>query len=99
TAKEGGHLLPRRPPVKTLARTIVEKHVDALEFRLANASEGGLFGMEPTDQTVRVLIGAPLPRVVGVGEIHVHDGVLRNFFMPGKLLAVVEREAQPRLLG
>ena len=98
-AKEGSHFLPRRPPAQTLAGTVVDKNVDTLEFRPPNFSEGRLLGIEPADQAVRVLIGAPLPRVVGVGEKHVHAGVPRNFFMLGKLLAVVESEAQPRLLG
>ena len=39
-ATEVGQPLPRRRPAKTLAGTVVEKRVDALELSPANSSEG-----------------------------------------------------------
>ena len=39
-AKEGGHLLPRRHPPQTLSGSIVQKHLDSLEFLLTDISEG-----------------------------------------------------------
>ena len=60
-AKEVGQQLPRRRPAKTLAGTVVEKRVDALELSPANSSEGLRLGIEPADQPVRVLMRAPLP--------------------------------------
>ena len=39
-AKEGGQLLPGRRPGKALAGAVVEKCVDAPDFRPANSSEG-----------------------------------------------------------
>ena len=92
-AKEGGQFLPRRRPAKTLAGTVVEKRGDALNSRPADPREGRLLGMEPADQAVRVLVRAPLPRVVGMGEEHVQDGVLGDLFVLGELLAIVERDA------
>ena len=43
-AKEGGQLLPRRHPPQALSGSIVEKHLDPLEFLLADLSEGRLLG-------------------------------------------------------
>ena len=49
TTKEGGHLLPWRPPAKTLPGTVIEKRVDTLELPPTDSREGRLFGMEPAD--------------------------------------------------
>ena len=64
---------------------------------LVDPSKGGLLGIEPTDQAVRVLVRTPLPRVLEPIKKHVHVSVHRNFFVSGKLLAVVEREAPSSL--
>ena len=51
-AKESGQLLPRRHPPQALSGSIVEKHLDPLEFLLANLSEGRLLGVKSADQAV-----------------------------------------------
>ena len=51
-AKEGGQLLPRRHPPQALSGSIVEKHLDPLEFLLADLSEGRLLGVKSADQAV-----------------------------------------------
>ena len=51
--------------------------------------------MQPADQTIGILVRAAFPRVVGLGEEYVHVGCQRDLLMPGKLLAVVERETHP----
>jgi hypothetical protein len=51
-SQEGGQLLPRRHPPQALSGSIVEKHLDSLEFLLADLSEGRLLGVKSADQAV-----------------------------------------------
>ena len=95
TTQEGGHLLPGRHPAQTLARTVVQKRVDPLEFRLADSREGRLLGVEPADQTIGVLVRAPFPGMVGLGKIDVQPGRPRHLLVPGKLLSVIQGQAYP----
>jgi hypothetical protein len=73
--KAGGHLLPRRHPPQALAGPVVEKRVDPVKLGLANVGKGRLLGVQPADQAVGVLVRAPLPGVVGLGEIDVQPQV------------------------
>jgi len=99
TTEEGSHLLPRRHPPQALPGPVVQVRVDPLEFRSADARKGRLLGMESADQAVGVFIRASLPGMIGLGEKHIHVGRSRQRLVPGKLLAVVEREAQSNHLG
>ena len=72
-AKEGGQLLPRRHPPQALSGSIVEKHLDPLEFLLADLSEGRLLGVKSADQAIGVLVRPSLPGVIGSGEENVNS--------------------------
>jgi len=72
-AKEGGQLLPRRHPPQALSGSIVEKHLDPLEFLLADLSEGRLFGVKSADQAVGMLVRPTLPGVIGSREENVNS--------------------------
>ena len=84
------HLLPRCQPIQTLAWTVVEEGVDPSQFLLAKRRERGLLGVDPANQPVGVLVGSPLPGVVGTCEEHVGLQLPRDVFVTGELLAVVE---------
>jgi len=93
-SKEGGHLFPWRHPSQAFPRPVIQKRVDPLESGFSDFREGRLLGMQPADQSVGVLVRAALPGVIGSGEEHIHTGLLCQFLVPGKLFAVVEREAE-----
>ena len=72
-AKEGGQLLPRRHPPQALSGSIVQKHLDPLEFLLADLSKGRLLGVKSADQAVGILVRPPLSRVIGSREENVNS--------------------------
>ena len=84
------HLLPRCHPAQALAGAVVEEGVDPSQFLLAKLHERSLLGVDPADQPVGVLIGSPLPGVVGTCEKHVRLQLPRNQLVACELLAVVE---------
>ena len=64
---------PRRHPPQALSGLIVEKHLDPLEFLLADLSEGRLFGVKSADQAVGMLVRPTLLGVIGSGDGNVNS--------------------------
>lgn len=72
-AKEGGHLLPRCHSPQELSGSIIQKHLDPLEFLLTDLSAGRLLGVKSPDQAVGMLVSPTLPRMIGPGEENVNS--------------------------
>lgn len=96
--KEGNHCLPGRLPAQTLPRPVVQITVDPLEFGFADAGKRRTLGVEPPNQSVRVLVGAPLPGMIRMCKEHIQTRGSRHDFVIGKFLAVVERQPHARRL-
>ena len=68
---------------------VVEFVADALDFVVVEAVEGGSLWQVLSDEPVHVLVGIPLPRVVGKGEVVVRAEAFGDGLVPGEFLAVV----------
>ena len=61
------------------------RHVGAREV-----IEGFTFGVNPSQFTVEAFVGAALPGVIGLGEVHLATALLGDVGMIGEFTAVVE---------
>ena len=85
-----------RFPAKTLARSRVKEINDGLKILIRKREEVAALGEEESQQAIDVFVGATLPGRMGSGE---EDRGIKRFLHlsePGKLRAVVEREAADR---
>ena len=81
-----------------LPRTLVQQVLHLLQPVAGHGPEVGVLGEEVPNQPVGVLVGAPLPRGVGVGEVHHHVGLRAEKLVLGHLQAVVVGHGEPDLL-
>ena len=91
--KAGGHLLAGRVPVQAFPGAIVHEPPELPQLIAVDSGKRGPLGVFPADQSVDVLVRAPFPGVVGLGEEDVQLQPLGDRLVPGELLAVVERQA------
>jgi len=90
--------LARRPPVQHLARPAIQQGLDLLDLAARDRGEVRALREELTDQTVRVLVRAALPRAVRMGEVDLDARRPCEQRVLGHLLATVVGEGPPQLL-
>src|SRR3989338_4414257 len=88
-----------RPPAVPLARPFVEFALDMGDLFVTNGTEIGAFGEVVSNQPVCVLVSAPLPGVVGMGEETFDSGSLFNRPPVSVLRPVVEGNCLLRARG
>jgi len=76
----------------TLPRSVIELESDFGAAGLCQASHGRAFWDVLANKTVRVLVRATLPRVVGSGEVKGRVGESLDLAITVKLGAVVDRD-------
>ena len=57
----------------------------------------GVLGQVLPDQSVGVFVGPPLPRAVGLAEVHRHAHLCGELLMAGHLRSAVIRQRQPHV--
>ena len=67
-------------------------------IRPGQVIEGFAFGMDSSQFTVDVFVGAALPRVIGLGEVNVAGERLGDPGMVGEFATVIERDGLDRIL-
>src|SRR5436305_1983248 len=89
----------RRPPVKRLAGSAVERGCDGGEIVDVVAREVGASREVLTEQAVGVFVGAALPGALRVAEVDLEAGVDSKLRVLGHLGALVPDERAAKLLG
>ena len=93
-AQAGGGFLARRAPVQTVSGAVVHESPELPHLQSVDLGKRGPLWILAADQPVDVLVRAPFPGMVGVGEEDVHLQPLGDGLVPGELLAVVKRQAE-----
>lgn len=91
SSKERIHCFSWGFPAEAFAWTVIEERLNALKSRFSDTDERTGLRMQPADKPVCVLIRSALPRMVRMSEEDIHARLRCHMFMPGKLLAIVER--------
>ncbi|MEO8342120.1 MAG: hypothetical protein ABI604_20900 [Nitrospirota bacterium] len=87
-----------RGEVQTCSGARVQPMGDGVQLALGVARQVGTLGQVLAQPPVRVLVGAPLPRTVGIGKAHPDRQPLRQALMLGHVFPSIigPRVAQPR---
>ena len=84
-------------PVQNFPRAIVEHRLHTLDLPPRDVLELGAGGKKLPQQAVRVLVRAPLPGTLGMGEVDLHLGLFGEQPMFPHLLPLVVREGAAEL--
>jgi hypothetical protein len=91
--------MSRTVPVENFPRPIVEHRLHARDLASRDAIELGAGGKELPQQSVRILVRAPLPGTLRMGKVDLHLRLLREESMFAHVLALVIREGAAGLGG
>jgi hypothetical protein len=84
-------------PVECFSRPRIHLPSNGIELALGEARKIGSLGEILSKQSVGVLVDAPLPRAMRVGEVDLHAGVGRELLVLGHLAALVVGHGQTAL--
>src|SRR5829696_10073250 len=98
TQSPGEHLVGRAV-AEPLARAAVEQRLDPGDALPCDAREVSPLREELSQQAVRVLVRAALPRPARGGEVDRQAQRRRDLRVAGELLAIVQRQRPAKRLG